>query len=292
MNIRFTSLATLLFSLLVISNLSTGCNRANSSQPGCDIYVTIAPLKYIVEQITGDDFSIEVLVPIGASPETFEPTPKQYIALNEAQMIFSTGLIEFETSLLGRLADKTRIIDLSRNISLIAGSCSHHHHSAAEHQHGVDPHIWTSPRELKTMARNAYDAIMGQYPDSTKYTAAYNRLAKQIEQLDEECRQQFATTTARAFIIYHPALTYYARAYGIEQIAVEDEGKEPSAKHIADIIEQASAKGVKCLLYQKEYPQSVVEVLAEDTDLRPQEINPLADNPIEFIRQTTRLITQ
>ena len=72
-------------------------------------------------------------------------------------------------------------------------------------------------------------------------------------------------------------------AYGIEQIAVEDEGKEPSAKHIADIIEQASTKGVKCLLYQKEYPQSVVEVLAEDTDLRPQEINPLTDNPIEFI---------
>ena len=117
-------------------------------------------------------------------------------------------------------------------------------------------------------------------------------MAKQIEQLDEECRQHLATTTARAFTIYHPALTYYARAYGIEQIAVEDEGKEPSAKHIADIIEQASAKGVKCLLYQKEYPQSVVEVLAEDTDLRPQEINPLADNPIEFIRQTTRLITQ
>ena len=230
MNIRFTSLATLLFSLLVVLNLSTGCNRANGSQSGCDIYVTIAPLKYIVEQITGDDFSIEVLVPIGASPETFEPTPKQYIALNEAQMIFSTGLIEFETALLERLADKTHIVDLSRNISLIAGSCSHHHHSATEHQHGVDPHIWTSPHELKTMARNAYDAIMEQYPDSTKYTAAYNRLAKQIEQLDEECRQQLATTTARAFIIYHPALTYYARAYGIEQIAVEDEGKEPSAK--------------------------------------------------------------
>ena len=283
---------TLLCAMLLATTIVTGCGRTNSEQAKCDFYVTIAPLKYIVEQITGEDFSIEILVPAGASPETFEPTPKQYIALNEAQMIFSTGLIEFETALLERLADKTHIVDLSHNISLIAGSCSHHHHTTDEHQHGVDPHIWTSPRELKTMARNAYDAIITHYPDSVKYTESYNRLARQIEQLDEECRQRCNSSSARAFIIYHPALTYFARAYGIEQIAVEDEGKEPSAKHIANIIEQAEAKKIKSLLYQREYPRSVVEVLAEDTGLQPQEINPLDENPIEFIRQTTRLITE
>ena len=283
---------TLLCAILLATTIVTGCGRTNSEQAKCDFYVTIAPLKYIVEQITGEDFSIEILVPAGASPETFEPTPKQYIALNEAQMIFSTGLIEFETALLEHLADKTHIVDLSRNISLIAGSCSHHHHATDEHQHGVDPHIWTSPRELKTMARNAYDAIMAHYPDSVKYTESYNCLARQIEQLDEECRQRCNSSSARAFIIYHPALTYFARAYGIEQIAVEDDGKEPSAKHIANIIEQAEAKKIKSLLYQREYPRSVVEVLAEDTGLQPQEINPLDENPIEFIRQTTRLITE
>ena len=291
MIIRSRILSMLLGCIVLVLGLNTGCQRADSASRECDIYVTIAPLKYIVEQITGDDFDIEVLVPAGASPETFEPTPKQYISLNEAQMIFSTGLIEFETTLLNRLGDKSHIVNLSRNIALIEGSCSHNH-TDKEHHHGIDPHIWTSPRELKTIARNAYDAIMVQYPDSAKYREAYNRLARQIELLDEECRQQCATSSARAFIIYHPALTYYARAYGIEQIAVEADGKEPSAKHIAEIIEQAKAKGVKSLLYQKEYPRSVVEVLADDTGLEPQEINPLAENPLEFIRQTTRLVTQ
>ena len=283
--------ATLLTALLLVSTFVTGCSRTNNTQTKCDFYVTIAPLKYIVEQITGNDFSIEILVPAGASPETFEPTPKQYIALNEAQMIFSTGLITFETALLNHLENDSNIIDLSRNVPLIEGACSHNHTSTAHH-HGIDPHIWTSPHELKTMARNAYDAIMAHYPDSIKYTESYNRLARQIEQLDEECRQRCDSSSARAFIIYHPALTYFSRAYGIEQIAVEDEGKEPSAKHIANIIEQAKAKNVKSLLYQKEYPRSVVEVLAEDTGLTPQEINPLDENPIEFIRQTTRLITE
>lgn len=291
MKIHSSLHTTLLCAMLLATTIVTGCGRTNSEQAKCDFYVTIAPLKYIIEQITGDDFSIGILVPAGASPETFEPTPKQYIALNEAQMIFSTGLIEFESALLERLADKTHIVDLSRNIPLIEGTCNHNHTSRA-HKHGIDPHIWTSPRELKTMARNAYDAIITHYPDSVKYTESYNRLARQIEQLDEECRQRCDSSAARAFIIYHPALTYFARAYGIEQIAVEDEGKEPSAKHIANIIEQAEVKNIKSLLYQREYPRSVVEVLAEDTGLQPQEINPLDENPIEFIRQTTRLITE
>lgn len=291
MTIHSHILPMLLGCILLILGINTGCQRADKVSRECDIYVTIAPLKYIVEQITGDDFDINVLVPAGASPETFEPTPKQYISLNEAQMIFSTGLIEFETTLLNRLGDKSNIVNLSRNISLIEGSCSHNHNHK-EHHHGVDPHIWTSPHELKTIARNAYDAIMTQYPDSSKYSEAYNRLARKIEQLDEECRQQCATSSAQAFIIYHPALTYYARAYGIEQIAVETDGKEPSAKHIAKIIEQVKTNGVKCLLYQKEYPRSVVEVLANDTGLEPQEINPLSENPLEFIQQTTNLITR
>lgn len=278
--------------LLGLAMLFMGCGRTQTQTATSDtIYTTIAPLKYIVEQITGDDFNIEVLVPVGASPESFEPTPRQYIALNESQLIFSTGLIDFETALLERISNKDKIVDLSRNISLIEGSCSHSHHNAEEHQHGVDPHIWTSPHELKTIARNAYDAIIEQYPDSIKYSEAYKRLAHQIEQLDEECRQRCNASQARAFVIYHPALTYYARAYGIEQIAIEREGKEPSAKYIATLIEQAKAKQCTSLLYQIEYPRSVVDALAEDTGLEPQQINPLNENPLEFVRQVTDMIT-
>ena len=128
-------------------------------------YVSIPPLRSIVEGIVGDDFKIEVIVPPGASPETFEPTPRQFVELNKAQLIFNVGLIDFETTLLGKVGDQAKVVNLSRGIDLIAGSCSHGHHGHDHgHAHGVDPHVWTSPKALQTMAANAYEAIRNAYP--------------------------------------------------------------------------------------------------------------------------------
>ena len=272
----------------------TACaERANS--PQSDMAVTIQPLKYIIEGITGGDFTIEVIVPNGASPETYEPTPKQIISLSNSKMIFSTGLIDFENALLGRLREQSKIVNLSQGIELIEGSCSHNHskeeHNAHNHSHGIDPHIWTSPRELKVMAENAYNAIAKHYPDSTKYHVAYQALITELEELDKECEELCLNTDTKAFVVYHPALTYFARAYGIEQITVESDGKEPSAKHLATIIEQAKQKGVKCVLYQRQYPRSVVEVVAKDMGIEAIEFDPLAENVTENILHITHTIT-
>ena len=265
------------------------------SSPQSDIAVTIQPLKYIVESITGDDFTIEVIVPNGASPETYEPTPKQIIALNNSKMIFSTGLIDFENALLGHLRNQSSIVNLSQGIELIEGSCSHNHSKGVKngdnHTHGIDPHIWTSPRELKSMAENAYNAIAKQFPDSTKYHTAYEALIAELEALDKECKELCHNADTKAFVVYHPALTYFARAYGIEQITVESDGKDPSAKHLATIIEQAKQKGVKCVLYQRQYPRSVVEVLAKDMGIEAVEFDPLAENITDNILQITHTIT-
>lgn len=284
-------------SLIALTTLLSACRTERTAEQA-EMMVTIAPLKYIVEQITADDFHIEVLVPAGTSPETFDPTPRQIVDINKAKLLFSTGLIEFEQNILSRLGNQSKVISLSRGIELIEGSHSHGDH-AEEHQaegghshhHGTDPHIWTSPRELKTMARNAYEAIIEQYPDSVKYTAAYNDLATQLETLDQMCQDMCQASSAKAFVIYHPALTYFARAYGMEQIAVEADGKEPSARHIATLIEEAQAKGVQCLLYQSQFPRSVVDVIADDMGVEAQEIDPLKENVVENIASITRLIT-
>ena len=272
----------------------TACAERVSS-PQSDIAVTIQPLKYIIESITGDDFSIETIVPSGASPETYEPTPKQIISLSNSKMIFSTGLIDFENALLGRLREQSKIVNLSQGIELIEGSCSHNHskgvQNAHNHSHGIDPHIWTSPRELKTMAENAYNAIAKHYPDSTKYRSAYEAIISEFEALDKECEELCRNADTKAFVVYHPALTYYARAYSLEQIAIESEGKEPSAKHIARIIEQSHDKGVRCLLYQVEFPRSTADVVAKDMGIEPKEINPLASDPLQFIKDVTNAIT-
>lgn len=271
---------------LCVTTLLGSCTKAKEES---DFVVTIAPIKHIVEQITCGDFSISVLVPQGASPETFEPTPKQVADLNDAKLVFSTGLIEFERSLLEQANKGNNIVNLSQDIELIEGHCSHAHHHG--HHHSIDPHIWTSPRRVKQMAQNAYNAIMELYPDSVKYTVAYNDLCQRLDALDAQCEQMITQSNTEAFVIYHPALTYYAQDYNIEQIAIEHEGKEPSAKHIATIIDRSRNLGVKNILYQSEFPKSVVEVIANDIGVKAVEISPLEENIEKNILAITEAIT-
>ncbi|MBR0363074.1 MAG: zinc ABC transporter substrate-binding protein, partial [Alistipes sp.] len=153
---------------IICTLLIVGCTTKSDSDKKT-IFVTITPMQSIIEEITAGDFDIEVIVPKGASPETFEPTPKQVTSFSDAELIFSTGLIDFEQSLIERISGDAEVVNLSNGIELIAGSCSHGNH---KHKHGVDPHIWTSPRALRTMVTNAHDAIMAHYPDSVKYTEA------------------------------------------------------------------------------------------------------------------------
>ena len=287
-------------SLLAVAALFTvscsGRTAAGDNRP--EVTVTILPLKYLVHEITGDDFAIEVLVPSGASPETFEPTPKQYIRLNESQMVFATGLIDFENALLARMEHKERLVDLSRGVELMAGSCSHDRAAEARSRaaaakglpHGIDPHIWTSPRELRIMARNAYEAIARQWPDSVKYRDNYALLDARLRALDSLTAAEIARSGRSYFLIYHPALTYYARAYGIRQVAIEEQGKEPSPKRLSRLIEQARKDGIRRVFYQSQFPASSVEILASDIGASPVAIDPLAEDVTGNIRRITHLI--
>lgn len=256
------------------------------------LFVSIAPIRQIVTGIVGDDFDVEILVPAGASPETFEPTPKQFIALNESRLIFSTGLLDFENNLLNKLQDKSKIADLSKGIEPIAGSCSHHHHG--KHcSHGIDPHIWCSPKELMIMAENAFEAISAAMPDSVyKYEPRYTALCERLLELDEEVAEMCRYSPNSYFIIYHPALTYFARDYGIEQISIEHEGKETSAKRLGEIISSARRDGVKRVFYQSQFPRSSVETVCGDIGAEAVEIDPLAEDVIHEIKRATSLITE
>lgn len=311
-----------------------GCAEAPKTDSNT-LYVSILPLKSIVGGIVGDDFDVRVLVPAGASPETFEPTPRQFVDLNRARLIFNVGLIDFETTLLGKIEARDKVVDLSRGIDLIAGSCSHAHnkvarahelhaaatpeeqqtagsHAAAtpgerqlagshaatpapqahghSHAHGIDPHIWTSPRALQRMAANAYEAIHALWPDSVKYTENHARLQEQLAALDARTAGKIAASGVRYFIIYHPALTYYARDYGLQQVAIEDDGKEPSARALARLIEQARRDSVRTIFYQSQFPASAVEVIARDIEAQSVAIDPLKEDVIANIDSLTDLI--
>ncbi|MDE6711652.1 MAG: zinc ABC transporter substrate-binding protein, partial [Alistipes sp.] len=158
------------------------------------------------------------------------------------------------------------------------------------HAHGVDPHLWTSPRALQRMAANAYEAIHAAYPDSAKYTRNYDRLQRRLQELDARTAEKIERSGVEYFIIYHPALTYYARDYGLEQAAIETDGKEPSARHLGETIRRAREKGVRKILYQSQFPASVVETVARDIGAQAIRIDPMREDAIANIDEITDLI--
>ena len=275
-------IATFIICVLLI----VGCTTKSGSDKKT-IFVTITPMQSIIEEITAGDFDIEVIVPKGASPETFEPTPKQVTSFSDAELIFSTGLIDFEQSLVERIGGDAEVVNLSNGIELIAGSCSHGNH---KHKHGVDPHIWTSPRALRTMVTNAHKAIMAHYPDSVKYTEATGRLLERIDALDTYCATRIKAEGVEAMMIYHPAYTYYARDYGIEQIAIEHDGKEPSLRQTTALIEKAKEHGVKAILRQPQYSEDKVRAIANDAGAEIITTDPLAEDILGEIERVTEII--
>ena len=271
---------------IICALLIVGCTTKSDSDKKT-IFVTITPMQSIIEEITAGDFDIEVIVPKGASPETFEPTPKQVTSFSDAELIFSTGIIDFEQSLVERISGDAEVVNLSNGIELIAGSCSHGNH---KHKHGVDPHIWTSPRALRTMVTNAHKAIMAHYPDSVKYTEATGRLLERINKLDNYCATRIKAEGVEAMMIYHPAYTYYARDYGIEQIAIEHDGKEPSLRQTTALIEKAKEHGVKAILRQPQYSEDKVRAIANDAGAEIITTDPLAEDILGEIERVTEII--
>ena len=142
------------------------------------------------------------------------------------------------------------------------------------------------------MAKNVYDAVAREMPESPIYAERYKALNSKLLELDKEVTEMCNKSSHKSFIIYHPALTYLARDYGLTQIAIEDEGKEPSSKHLNHIIRHAREEGVKHIFYQSEFPASSVEVICKDANAKAVEINPLDENIINNIRHITTLITE
>lgn len=276
-----------LTTLLILTSLLCGCNTPTERDSKKTIYVTIAPLRAIVEEVTDGDYNVEILVPKGASPETFEPTVSDLIALNDAEQIFSIGLINFEQSLVGSVKERNKVVNLSQGIKPLAGSCSHCNHA---HAHGIDPHIWTSPRALQRVVENIGLAMHRIAPDSVKYRDNADKLLHKLNKLDSLCNNNIKANGVDAIMIYHPAFTYYAKDYAIEQISVEQDGKEPSPRQLTALVERARQHNITKLLIQPQYSKDKLQTLASECGAEIVEIDPLSEDIIAEIERVTNII--
>ncbi|KAA6309010.1 zinc transport system substrate-binding protein, partial [termite gut metagenome] len=253
------------------------CSAPKKNEGQRTITVTIEPQRYFTEAIAGDKFAVTSMVPKGSSPETYDPIPKQLTALNQSEAYFRIGYIGFELSWTDRLVSNAahiRVFDTSKGIAYIREEEDMHGHS---HAGGIEPHVWCSPTNVRIIAKNILDALCTLDKENEPYyTIRYDSLCQRIERTDGIIRHLLKEAASSTFMIYHPSLSYYARDYGLHQICIEEEGKEPSPAHLKELIETCKTEKVNLIFIQPEFDRRNAETIAKETGTRIVPINPLS----------------
>lgn len=264
------------------------CNRNPSGRMERIITVSIAPFRYFVEEIAGDDFRVNVMVPAGSNPHIYEPVPDQINKLRLSEAYISNGYLGFELTWLGRFYEiNKKMIKLSigDKIDLIAAEHDHH----GKHAEGADPHYWVSPRCAKIIASSVYELLSGLNPESeAEYKLRYSVLLDKIDGVDEQARSFFSDFKDKVFMIYHPNLAYLARDYGLREIAAEYEGKEPPPSRMKELIDIARKENIRVIFVQKEYDNKNARVIAHEIGAELKVIDPLSE---DWMSSTIDIIT-
>jgi zinc transport system substrate-binding protein len=363
------TLLALMMLLLICIILTAGCadeqNISGTDPDGMVVAVSILPQAEFVEKIAGDNVEVIVMVPPGASPHSYEPTPSQLTSLSNAQMYAMVGSgITVEDALMGKIADLNpdmMIVDCSAGIKLMGmephshededehgheavddheheheavddheheheavDDHEHEHEAVDDHEHeheavddhdheheavddhdheheavddhdheheavddhdhdhtGLDPHIWTSPDNVKVMVENIYKGLVALDPENeATYLENKNAYLAELDALDAEIRTTLSGKEGSSFMVYHPAWGYFANHYGLIQVPVEIEGKEPSVSDMKNVIDLAKEKGIKVVFVQTGFSTVSASAIASEIGGEVVEIDPLAKDYI------------
>ncbi len=262
---------------LLLLIIFTACSPVEKEQK--IISVTIQPQKYFAEKIAGDRFEINCIVPPGSNPETYDPSPSLLVHLEKSIAYFKIGHIGFELAWMNKLEQNNpamKIYDTSEGIEPLAGT--HDHSDDINHRHlDVDPHTWSSPKCAQVIARNMYEALVNIDPDGKHiYSKNYEELLAEIIQVDSIMTQRLAPVAGSMFAIYHPALSYLARDYGLHQLSLEQNSKEASAASLKQAVDIARKNKVNVIFIQQEFDAKQAETFARETGAKVISINPLS----------------
>lgn len=234
------------------------------------VTVTISPYKYFVDQIAKGKVDVNVMVSNGNNPETYEPYAQQMMELSKSALYLKVGSIGFEQTWMKKLQDNApdmKVIDTSVGIK-----------PAKTPGGNIDPHVWMSCSNARIIASNILKALCELDPKNKAFFEKnYQSLLSIIDKRDSTIKESFKKEPdlVRKFVIYHPILTYFARDYQLEQLAIEEEGREPSAAQLKSLIERARKEKIKFCLIQAEFANRNTTTFINESHTKPMDINPL-----------------
>lgn len=234
-------------------------------------------------EIAGELVKINLIVPPGAGPENFEPGPQEIRALSNSTLLIHINLFDVEKQLLSRMktaGNAIQMLDISNGIKLIK--------EGDGHSHGCDPHIWSSVKNASILAENIEKGLSRQFPQhSDKFRENLGRLIKKLDDLDESLKAKFSSTKKKSFIIFHPALTYMANDYALNQYSLEEEGKAPSVLHMKELLDFAIKEHIKTVFLQSQFDKNNIEAFAREINGKITTIDPLSGDWLQNMEYMT-----
>ncbi len=290
----YFDLKLILISLLLSAALS-GCispeeppadiSQSHSGSPGDRIKVaaTIAPLADLVKAVGGDRVDVTVVVPPGAEPHTFEPTPSLMVQLSQADLYVMNGAgLEFWMDQLLQSNEDLRIVDSSHGIQLLQ-----------EDGRETNPHIWLSLRNAAIQVENICSGLSDLDPDSRDYYIQNrDHYLQKLDSLDEQFNLSFSNVSTPVFIVHHPAWSYFARDYSLQQIPLLEEEKEPGPRYLSQVIDLAREKNITTVFVEPQFNPKTAEVIAREMSARLISLDPLAPDYLENMRYAGKEIAQ
>jgi zinc transport system substrate-binding protein len=289
-----TMCLTLAGILLVV--MSVGVAAAEPIQ----VFVSISPQRHFVERIGGEGVAVSVMVPPGAGPVSYEPKPRQMTALSGSAIYFAVG-VPFEAAWLPRFSDANpdlTIVHTQDGIEKVPMR-GHHHGDDPEHGHDdpadgriLDPHVWLSPPLVILQARNILDALCSADPNRRAgYEANYREFIGELVDLDLAIREIFSDVERGSrFMVFHPSWGYFARAYGLEQIPAEVEGKDPKPAELQRLIDHARTHKIRIIFVQPQFSDKSARVIASAIDGRVAVADPLSPDWADNLRRVAQSI--
>src|SRR4030042_5264744 len=310
----FTKVISIAVSFFLISSFS-GCVRTIDTDISSDkigVIVRIPPQAEFVEKVGGDKVIVTVMVPPGANPHTYEPVPAQLEEVSRAQIYVKVGSagtgsgIEFELVCMDNIIDMNRkmlVVDSSRGVKFFAVTYKNgvpvEYNEYDENStdksilKGIDPHIWLSPANAKILSENIYRGLVRVDPQNQEYYKKNldNYLAE-LDMLNEEIDQMLLEKENKVIIVFHPTWTYFTLDYGIKQIAIEEEGKEPTAEGIKELIDKARQYDIKVIFASPEFSTRSAEAVAREIGGSVRLVSSLKKNYLENMKEVARAFAE
>ena len=262
------------------------------------VLVTVAPYKCFIDAIAQGTIQVDVVVPPAASSHSFEPTPRQMLDASNASLWFVIG-DPFERKMsiaLRELNPLLAIVDLRQGIEGLKIPHSHHCHSHHDHPHEMDEmdemdvHIWLSPKRAKIQAQKIKTALVDAFPEQEElFDRGLEQLLSEMDKLDKEIAFLLSACQGQPIMVSHAAFAYFCEDYGLEQLSVECEGKDPSTQTATKVLDAARDLKVQTVFMQKQYSNKGAFRIAQELGLKTAYIDPYAIEYFENMRHMARL---